>query len=210
MLRKITQITGIIALIAALAVPGSALAAARPSNVTAGYTSIKTNIARPAGLIEHGCDPIWNLYFGQYAKIAYTGEYPLTFEPAADLSYLPNFCNLQVTNVNGAFEIMDPNDPNNASDPTEWGCLSVDASNGTVRDDTPSACWAQNYSWDQWYAINTGNTYHSGTLWEFENRYNDECLAASGSGATSVYSDCNGDEGDNVDTMWFIWNGSGL
>jgi hypothetical protein len=44
---------------------------------------------------------------------------------------------------------------------------------------TPPARYTQDYAWDQWYAINTGFTYHSSTLWAFENVYNDQCLTAS-------------------------------
>ena len=201
MRSKLAVAAGGLVLAVALGVPVGAQAAVTPS----GSAHTKAIPATSAGLSLQGCGEIWNYEYQEYAYVDYAGDNPLMFKTYAGAGYSPYFCNISVTNVNGAFEIGDATKENFASG--EMPCLAVDT-NGTVHDDTISACNEQDYSWDQWDAINTGHTYHSNTLWEFESKdYNGECLTdLYGAGYPAVWATCGYDPG----YQWFAWPGSNL
>jgi hypothetical protein len=199
MRSKLRIAAGGLAVAVALAVPAGAQAAAAPSapahaEVTAGPPN------------DGDCDTMWNEGYGAYAVVSYSGIYPLTLEP---LSYwggnegaVPGFCNISVTSVNGAFEIEDPDYQNAAGD--EAGCLAIDTATnpGSVHDDTPSACYQPKpYPWDEWKATSV-STYHSQTVWEFQNRDNGECLYANGVGHVALYYTCNA----SYENEWFVWD----
>jgi hypothetical protein len=226
MRNKLGVMAGGLILTAALA----STTATQASVSHTGFARANAGPAVSAGLKQEGCGSLWsegpdsNGADGQYAYVYADGtgpnpeltNYPANaayFAPLADFGGLgaPDFCNVSVTTINGAFEIRDPNDPNSAD--TEWGCLAVDTQNNLVVDDTPSACTQQDYSWDQWYAINTGATYHSQTLWEFESRnlklsgYS-YCLTADGYSSSLYPSPPANVEpcGDYPDYQEFVWD----
>jgi hypothetical protein len=219
--NKLAVIAGGLVLTAALTIP----AAAQASDSHSGFAQANAAPATSAGLVQQGCSSLWSEgpdssgQEGQYAYVYSDGTGPdpdtsfptntLYFAPLTDFGGqgAPDFCNVSVTSINGAFEIMDPNDPNSTD--TEWGCLAVDTASVTVHDDTPSACYQQDYSWDQWYAINTGSTYHSQTLWEFESRdVSGYCLTANGysnniyPSPTGLYEPC----GEFPAYQDFVWD----
>jgi hypothetical protein len=157
------------------------------------------------GLSLQSCGEIWNEgHGGEYGYVDYAGDNPLTFGPYAGAGDSPYFCNISVTNVSGAFEIGDLSKENSSG---EMPCLAVDTANGEVVDDSVSACNQHDYEWDQWYAINTGKTYHSNTLWEFENAENGDCLTNySGDGAAAVFVTCD----TYPSYQYFAWPDSDL
>ena len=201
MRSRLAVLAGGLTLVAALAVPAGAQASVSHS----GSAHVNATPATAQSLKQQGCGTIWNEGYAQYAWVDQAADWPLTFAP---LSYFgvagaPEFCNLSVTTVNGAFEIMDVNDP--GSNGNTWGCLAVDTQTGDVHDDTPSACWDQNYAWDQWYGINTHTTYHSQTVWEFKNKYNGECIKNNGFSWPATYATCGANSQE-----YFVWTGSNL
>jgi hypothetical protein len=165
--KLIGAVAGLI-LAVALGVPAGAQAAA----TTSGSAQARLAAAAPAALSLQGCDELWNYGYGEYGYVSYAGNNPLRFKAYSGAGQSPYFCNISVTNVNGAFEIGDEAKFNNG----EMPCLAVNTATQTVDDDSVAACNQHNYAWDQWYAINTGSTYHGNILWQFENRWNGECL----------------------------------
>jgi hypothetical protein len=210
MRKKLAVAAGGVLLVGALGVSTGAQASVSQSG-TARTPAVS---ATPDGLSPKGYGYIWNPgadpdgspTTGMYAYVSEGGGSPMAFAPLTELNgdgYSPwDFENVSVTNVNGAFEIVDLQDPGSDG---EYGCLAADTANGTIHDDTPTACYKQDYSWDQWTAINTGGTYHSQTLWEFENKDTHDCIFNNGDDYVALYEPC-------VDSVYeqFTWNGSNL
>lgn len=87
------------------------------------------------------------------------------------------------------------------------GCLAVDSSNGTVVEDTPTACalyGGDGYQWDRWNAINEG-IYNGAQVWELKNAYGGECLYDYKQ-VPAVYTTCIAT--DHFE--WFSWPDSNL
>lgn len=216
--RKVNGMRNKLAVAAGGLILGVALAIPSGAQASVGHSgSAHTNAAATSGLSLQGCGNLWNIGplangdDGQYGFINDFTGYPantLFFAPGVDFSsvQIPTFCNLSITSVNGAFEIMDPSDANSTH--TQWGCLAVNLTTDTVGDDTPSACWGHVYTWDQWNAINTHTTYHSNTLWEFENKdVPGQCLTVVGyNSGYAAYRTC----GEYPAYQYFAWPGSAL
>jgi hypothetical protein len=194
---KLAVAAGGLVLAVALGVPVGVQAAVTPS----GSAHTKPTAVTPAVLSLKGCGEIWNEGYGMYAYVDYAGDNPLFFQ-TYESGDSPSFCNISVTNVSGAFEIGDLSKENSNG---EMPCLAVDTTNSMVVDDTVSACNQQDYSWDQWSAINTGKTYHSNTLWEFKNKKNNVCLMG-GYDYGATYAPC----GEYPGYQYFVWPDSGL
>jgi uncharacterized membrane protein len=199
MRSKLTVAAAGLVLAVALGVPAGAQAAVTPS----GSAHTTSTLAAPAALSLQGCGEIWNSYYMQYAYVDYTGNNPLEFKSYGGSGESPYFCNISVTTVNGAFEIGDYSQENSSG---EMPCLAVDTDSTTeqVVDDTLSACNQQDYLWDQWYAINTGMTYHSNILWEFKNKDNNDCLEETNYGAGIYAAAC------GYQDEYFAWPDSNL
>jgi hypothetical protein len=204
MRSKLLVATAGLILAAALGVPAGAQASASVSRSAHATATPATT----AGLVNRGCGFIWDPgsdpdgspTTGEYALVSGNAlDYALIFQPLSD-AYPGTFCNVSVTNVNGAFEISDESNCNSAG---ECACLAVNTSVGAVVDDTISACNNQDYKWDQWYAVNSGQTYHGQTLWEFKNRYDNEYL--TNDGGYAIYAGL-----DFGVYQEFSWNGSNL
>jgi hypothetical protein len=164
-------------------------------------------------LTDQGCGSLWNPgsspdgeHTGRYAVVNHSGSYQLTFASQATLDgnpgYVPNFCDLSISNKSGEFEIADPNDANSDGD----ACLAVDSSGVYVVDDTPAACNTQEYSWDEWQAVSDG-TYHSNTEWQFINEWDGGIYCLTDEGDIAYWAACN--TGPAYEQQ-FVWSNSGL
>jgi hypothetical protein len=196
----------------ALALGASTAAQAAVTSI--GSVHVNATPETGAGLTDRGCGNLFNPGpapdgdppTGTYGWVDYPDGYNMFFEYASTLAsdpgYLPNFCNLSISNLNGVFEIGDPNDPGADGD----GCLAIDTATGFIHDDTSSACNTQEYPWDEWNAQAVG-TWHSDTLYEF---VNDDvpgaCLTALG-GGQAFYLACGSAASYEQE---FAWPDSGI
>lgn len=235
--RKLAIAVGGLVLAVALGVPAAAHAAAAPSRPGhtaavildepghgAGHAAVapsglggrtKATAVRPDDFINQGCGQIWDYGIGKYATTNLSTYQivfkPLSFFATAGSDWLvgvdsdgdqvpPDYCNISITQVDGAFEIYDS---------YTNGCFSADTANGQVREDTPTACLDDIYSWDQWTGKAVGS-YHSNTLYQLQNKFvADEggCLYDDGQ-PTAVYTTDGCSDTDAFEQ--FSWTGSNL
>jgi hypothetical protein len=235
--RKLAIAAGGLALAVALGVPAAAHAAVaspRLGHTAAvaidgpghgpGHAAVAPSVlgeraraaaVRPDDFINQGCGQIWDYGIGEYATTNLSTSQivfkPLSFFATAGSDWLvsyesdgtqapPEYCNVSITQINGAFEIYD-NYTN--------GCFSADTATGQVREDTPTACLDDIYSWDQWNAKVVGS-YHSNTLYQLQNKFvADEggCLY-NYMQSTAIYT-TNGCSDTDIFEQ-FSWTGSNL
>ena len=165
-------------------------------------------------LANHGCGSLWNPgaspdgapTTGTYAVVSHSGSYNLTFASKSSLEsnpgYVPNFCNLSISNLNGQFEISDPNDAGADGD----GCLAVNTATDFIQDDTPSACNTQEYAWDEWHAEAVA-TYHANTLWELINDDSSSSGCLTDVAGRAYWAACNTGSPYQQE---FLWSNSNL
>jgi hypothetical protein len=186
MQKKLGAAIGGLVLVAALGVPAAAQAAAVPSGPAHAKVTAAATVT---------CDSIWDYGNGKYAD---TDGY-LYFEPLSTLGTAGAFCNLTDRDVNGAFEIEDPSQPGDClwavTDPT----LTV-----TVAD---MPCTTSD-SYDLWYAFNTGQKYHSQSMFQLENigvtgYYDNAYCLYDDLQEPAIFAGCS-DETDHFE--WFVWD----
>jgi hypothetical protein len=198
-MRSRFLVLGVVAtLAAAMGIPAAAQAAPETAPV----------------LTNHGCGSLWNPgsnpdgtpTTGTYGVVTHSGSYDLTFASKSSLEshpgYVPNFCNLSISNLPGHFEIADPNDPGSDGD----GCLAVDTATDFIVDDTPSACNTQEYAWDEWHAEAVG-TYHGNTEWEFISDESSSSGCLTDVAGLAYWSSCYTGSQYQLE---FVWSNSGL
>jgi hypothetical protein len=198
MRRKLATIGGLVFALA-LGAPAAAQAAATPS----GTEHAKTAAARADAV---GCGTLYDYGNKKYAAID-DNNLLLYFQPLSTLGVAPSFCNVSDPDLNGVFEIQDPN--------ASGDCIGVIYDNITSTYEAGDVgCDEFSNPYDLWTAYNTGRTYHSNTIWQLQN-YGLSDGVSNPDGVClyddlqepAVYSDC-GDTSDEF--MWFIWSGAGL
>jgi hypothetical protein len=190
MRKKLAAVIGGLVLIVAPGLPATAQAAAIPS----GLARAKVAAAQAA---DCAGDSIWDYGNQKYAAIN-DNNFNLYFEPLSTLGAAPLFCNVTNRDANGQFEIEDYSQPG--------VCLDTEVS-GDTNSVTDVVCDAIN-TYELWSAINTGQTYHSQTLWQLEN----VGLSSPPGPAECLYDDTQepvtfapcSDSSDHFE--WFVWD----
>jgi hypothetical protein len=170
MRRKLAALAGGLVLAVAVGIPAGAQAA------------IAT--AQPEVVHLGACATVLDAGNQKYATDL--GGDSLYFE---GLSHATEYCNDQIGN-GGQFEIAD-------SDNNQ--CLAVNASKGTVDEDSAAACSTAEYSWDRWTATRVDSS--SQIMWLFKNAYNGECLYDDAQ-EPAIYAGCKSSDGFEL----FSWS----
>ncbi|HTU76248.1 MAG TPA: hypothetical protein VMG38_22250 [Trebonia sp.] len=197
-MRKRLTVVGGIVFALALGAPAAAQAAASTNG-----TEHAKAAAVPDAVV--GCGTLYDYGNQKYAAID-GNNYLLYLEPLSSLGAAPSFCNVSNPYINGGFEIQDPNQAG--------FCIGAYYDQSDITWEAKDISCDPEDSHDIWTAYNTGQTYHSNTIWELQNYF------MSGGANTpdgvclyddlqepAVFDDCS-KTSDHF--MWFIWSGAGL
>ncbi|HTU75024.1 MAG TPA: hypothetical protein VMG38_16030 [Trebonia sp.] len=187
MRKKLAAITGIVFALA-LGAPAAAQATAIPS----GTGHVTVTQARPAAVNCGASDGLWD-YGNQDYAVEDNNNDLVYFKPLSAIGAAPKFCNVSSRDVNGAFALEDS---------TTGLCIQAyDPGNGT-EELAEAGCDLTGANADLWTVYATHGTYHSNTLYQFENIEYDVCMYDDLQ-APAITASC-GQTSDHFE--WFVWS----